>query len=94
MLNMCFVVRGALKKERLGGLGAEISTCMSEVLAPAVEALVPLRHKAVTGCLVKFLGLRCEPVPHVCLTSWSEMSRLPLRVFLETKNVVIAGREV
>ena len=31
----------------------------------AVEALVPLRHKAVIGCLVKFPDLRCEPVPHV-----------------------------
>ena len=40
---------------------------MSEVLALAVEALVPLRHKAVNGCLVKFPGLRCEPVPHVLL---------------------------
>ena len=38
---------------------------MSEVLALAVEALVPLRHNAVNGCLVKFPGLRCEPVPHV-----------------------------
>ena len=41
--------------------------CMSEVLALAVEALVPLRHKAVNGCLVKFPGLRCEPVPQVLL---------------------------
>ena len=38
---------------------------MSEVLA--VQALVPLRHKALNGCLVKFPGLRCEPVPHVLL---------------------------
>ena len=35
---------------------------MSEVLT---LALVPLRHEAVNGCLVKFPGLRCEPVPHV-----------------------------
>ena len=40
---------------------------MSEVLALAVEALVPLRQKAVNVCLVKFPGLRCEPVPHVLL---------------------------
>ena len=40
---------------------------MSEVLALAVEALVPLRHKAVIGCLVKFPGLRCEIVPHILL---------------------------
>ena len=40
---------------------------MSVVLALAVEALVPLRHKAVNGCLIKFPGLRCEPVPHVLL---------------------------
>ena len=39
----------------------------SEVLALAVEALAPLRHKAVNGCLVKFLGLCCEPVLHVLL---------------------------
>ena len=40
---------------------------MSEVLALAVEALVPLRQKAVNGCHVKFPGLRFEPVPHVLL---------------------------
>ena len=40
---------------------------MSEVLALAVEALISLRHKAVNGCLVKFPGLRCKPVPHVLL---------------------------
>ena len=40
---------------------------MSEVLALAVEALVPLRHKAVNRFLVKFPGLRCEPGPHVQL---------------------------
>ena len=32
---------------------------MSEVLALAVEA--------VNGCLVKFLGLRCETVMHILL---------------------------
>ena len=40
---------------------------MSEVLALGVEALAPLRHKAVNDCLVKFPGLRCEPVPHLLL---------------------------
>ena len=40
---------------------------MSEVLALAVEAFVPLRHKAVNGCFVKFPGLSCEPVLHVLL---------------------------
>ena len=40
---------------------------MSEVLALAIEARVPLQHKAVNGCLVKFPGLRCETVPHVLL---------------------------
>ena len=57
----------ALKKKRAGGLGTETSTCMSEVLALAVEALVPLRHKTVNGFLVKFPGLHCEPVPQVLL---------------------------
>ena len=57
----------ALKKKRAGGLGTEISTCMSEVLALAFEALIPLRHKAVNDCLVQFPGLRCEPVPHELL---------------------------
>ena len=56
-----------IKKKRTGGLGTETSTSMSQVLALAVEALVPLRHKAVNGCLVKFPGLRCEPVPYVLL---------------------------
>ena len=40
---------------------------MSEVLVLAVKTLVPLRHKAVNGCLVKFPGLRFGPVPHVLL---------------------------
>ena len=40
---------------------------MSEVLALAVEALVPLRHKAVSGRLVKFPQLCCEPVLHILL---------------------------
>ena len=57
----------AFKKKRAGGLGTEISTCMSQVLALVVEALVSLRHKVVNGCLVKFPGLRFEPVPHVQL---------------------------
>ena len=57
----------ALEKKRPGGLGKETSTCMSEVLALAVEAFVPLRHKAVNDCLLKFPELRCEPVPHVLL---------------------------
>ena len=51
-----------IQKDKSRGLGTGTSTCMSEVLA-----LVPLRHKAVNGCLVKFPGLRCEPVPHVLL---------------------------
>ena len=42
---------------------------MSEVLALVVEALVPLRHKEVNDCLLKFPGLRCDPVPHVGLLS-------------------------
>ena len=41
--------------------------CTSEVLALAIEALVPLRHRAVNSCLVKFPGLRYEPVPQVLL---------------------------
>ena len=40
---------------------------MSEVLTLAVEALVPLRHKAVNGCLIIFQELRCKPVPCVLL---------------------------
>ena len=55
------------KKKRVGGLRTEISTCMSEVLTLAVEALVPLRHKAVNSCLVKFPALRCEPILQVLL---------------------------
>ena len=51
--------------KQVGGLGTETSTCMSEVLTLAVVALVPLRHKAVNGCLVKSPGLRYEPVPHI-----------------------------
>ena len=58
-------MRGIQKKERAGGLGTETRTCMSEVLALAVEALVPLRRKVVNGCHVKFPWLSCEPVPHV-----------------------------
>ena len=68
---------------------------MSEVLALAVEALVPLRQEAVNGCLVKFPGLRCEPVPHVLLDvvvrgeSFASQS-----LFYVTNNGVIARREV
>ena len=40
---------------------------MSEVLALAVEALLPLQYKMVNGYLVKFPGLCCEPVPCVLL---------------------------
>ena len=40
---------------------------MSKVLALAVEALVPLRHKVANGCLVKFPGLRCELVLYVLI---------------------------
>ena len=60
-------VWGAFKKKWAGGLGIETSTCMPEVLALAVEALVPLWHKVVNGCLIKFPGLRCKPVLHVLL---------------------------
>ena len=56
-----------IKKKRARGVGTETSTCMSEVLVLAVEALVPLRHKVVNGCLVKFPGLHCETVPHILL---------------------------
>ena len=61
------VLWGAFKNKRAGGLGTETSTCMSEVLALAVEALVPLRHKAENDCLVKFPGLRCGTDPDVLL---------------------------
>ena len=68
---------------------------MSEVLALAVETLVPLRHKAVNGCLVKFRELRCEPVPHVLLEVVVRgESFVPQSLFYGNKNVVIAGREV
>ena len=40
---------------------------MSEMLALAVEALVPLRHKPVNGFLIKFPGLHGEPVLHILL---------------------------
>ena len=58
---------GHSKKKQAGGLGTETSTCMSEVLALAVEALLPLQYKMVNGYLVKFPGLCCEPVPCVLL---------------------------
>ena len=81
--------------KRAEGLGTETSTCMSEVLALAVEALVPLRHKAVNDCLVKFPGLRCEPVPHVLLgVVVRGESFAPQSLFQGTKTGVIAGREV
>ena len=57
----------ALKKNRARGLGTETSTCMSEVLALAVEALVLWWHKAVNDCIVKFPGLCCEQVMRVLL---------------------------
>ena len=50
------ILWGELKKKLAGGLGTETSTCLSEVLALVIEALVPLRHKAVNGCLVKLPG--------------------------------------
>ena len=59
---------------------------MSEVLALAVEALVLLRHKAVNGYLVKFPGLRCEPVLHVLLDVVVRGNRLSLRAFLGDQN--------
>ena len=64
-------------------------------IGPHVEALVPLRHKVVNGCLVKFPGLRCEPVPHVLLdVVVRSESFVPQSLFYGTKNGVIAGREV
>ena len=68
---------------------------MSEVLALAVEALVPLRHKAVNGCLIKFPGLSLEPVLHLLLDiivrgdSFASQS-----LIYATNNGVITGREV
>ena len=73
------LIRGI--KKLTGGLGTETSTCMSKVLALAFEALVPLRHKAVNGCLVKFPGLRCEPVPHVLLDVVRDESFAPQSLF-------------
>ena len=65
---------------------------MSEALSLAVEALVPLRHKAVNGWLVKFPGLRCEPVPHVLIDVVVQgESFAPSEPFSGTKNGVIAG---
>ena len=67
---------------------------MSEVLALAVEALVPLRHKVVNGCLVKFPGMHCETVLHIMLdVVIQDESFAPQSLFYETKNS-IAGREV
>ena len=65
---------GGFKKKWARGLGTETSTCMLEVLALAVEALVPLRHKAVNVCLVNSRGSVCEPVPHIMLdiVIWGE----------------------
>ena len=68
---------------------------MSEVLALAVEALIPLQQKVVNGCLVKFLGLHCEPVLHILLDVIVRgESFAPQSLFQQTKNGVIAGREV
>ena len=67
---------------------------MSEVLVLAVRALVPMRHKAVNGCLVKFPGLRCEPVPHVLLDVVRGESFAPQSLFYGITNGVVAGREV
>ena len=52
---------------------------MSKELALTVEILVPLRQKEVKGCLVKFLGLRCDPVPHMLLVVRAES--FALRIF-------------
>ena len=71
-----------IQKETSRRPRTEISTCMSEVLALAVEALVPLRHGAVNVCLVKFPGLVVNQFRTYCLTSSSEVNRLPLRAFL------------
>ena len=55
---------------------------MSEVLALAVEALVPQRHKAVNGCLVKFPGCVVNQFRAYCSTSSSEVNHFPIRAFL------------
>ena len=47
MIFLLCILREALKRKQAGGLGTETSICMSEVLALAVEALDPLRYKAV-----------------------------------------------
>ena len=60
----------------------ETSSCVSEVLALAVEALVPLRQKAVNGCLVKSQGCVVNHFCMYCLTLSSEVNRLHLRAFL------------
>ena len=68
---------------------------MLEVLALAVETLAPLWHKAVNGCLIKFPGLRCEPVSHVQLdVVVRDESFAPQSLFKGTKNGVITGRKV
>ena len=71
---------------------------MSEVLTLAVEELVPLGHKAVNDCLLKFPGLRCEPVSHVVLdvivrgrevwTLWRVTENLPLKFLQECRDCV------
>ena len=65
-LRYRYTIRG-IKKETSWRSRNRNQYLMSEVLALAVEALVPLRRKTVNCCLVKFPGLRCEPVPHVLL---------------------------
>ena len=55
---------------------------MSEVLALAIEALVPLRHQAVNGCPVKLPRLRCKQVPHVLLDVVVRGESFALRAFL------------
>lgn len=46
------------------GLRTETSTWISEVISLAVETLAPLRRKVENDCLVKLMGLLCEPIPH------------------------------
>ena len=70
----------AFKKKRAGGLGTETSTCISEVLALAVEG--GTCPTAVNGCLVKFRGCVMNQFRTYCLTSSFEVIRLPLRAFL------------
>ena len=85
---------GTLKKEKSRRPRNRNPNLYVRILALAVEALIPLRHKAVNGCLLKFPGLRCEPASHVLLDVVVRSESFAAQsLFYGTKNCTIARRE-